>query len=162
MLKTCSKCGQQKPEESFAKTANGRRGQCKICVNAAYRARHASLPREARLAHKKNGEAWKAANRQQYIAAQAAWKAHNREKVRRDGGLRNAPCRKAQPLWASRAALEAVYERASLLTMLTGVKHEVDHIIPLRGDNVCGLHVPENLQAIPAKENRLKGSAFAA
>jgi hypothetical protein len=46
------------------------------------------------------------------------------------------------------------------LTRETGIQHHVDHVIPLKGRLVSGLHVVENLRVIPGKENLAKNSKF--
>ena len=77
---------------------------------------------------------------------------------------------KATPHWLTPAQCEATrstYEEAARLTRETGVPHHVDHIVPLQGRcprtkrrNVCGLHVPWNLQVLTRPENTAKNCWF--
>lgn len=63
------------------------------------------------------------------------------------------------PVWLSKEQLneiEQFYKKAEIVTKQTGIKHHVDHIVPLQGKDVSGLHVPWNLQVIPATENLKK------
>ena len=53
--------------------------------------------------------------------------------------------------------MRVFYDKAVYLCDSTGIRHEVDHIIPLNNDKVSGLHVPWNLRVLTAKENRDKG-----
>ena len=72
---------------------------------------------------------------------------------------RRATVLQRTPKWLTKehlAQIVAVYAEAQRLTAETGVKHHVDHVIPLMGKTVCGLHVPWNLRAIPQSENLKK------
>lgn len=60
--------------------------------------------------------------------------------------------------WADFDEIRAVYRKADRLSTATGVKHQVDHIIPLNHPRVCGLHVHFNLRAIPAGPNMSKNN----
>ena len=67
----------------------------------------------------------------------------------------------AEPKWLSpedRAEIKAIYRRALERSSQSGVPHEVDHVVPLQGKNVSGLHVPWNLQILPKRENRAKSN----
>lgn len=56
--------------------------------------------------------------------------------------------------------IKLIYKKRKELDENTGIKHNVDHIIPLKNDLICGLHVPWNLQIISFIDNMIKSNKF--
>lgn len=86
------------------------------------------------------------------------WGARNPEKRAAYAAARKSRKLNATPPWADMAAIEAIYAERKRVSAETGIEHHVDHIVPLRGKHVCGLHVPWNLQILTASENIKKGN----
>lgn len=86
------------------------------------------------------------------------WKRSNPSKTSAANAARRAQKIQATPKWANRAAIARFYLEAWRLTMNTGIPHQVDHIVPLKGRGVCGLHCEANLQVIPKRDNLRKGN----
>ena len=116
---------------------------------------------------------WYQENREAVIAAAAtrpaavlreyrnAWKANNKTQVRADTKARRRKHRNATPKWLSRkqkSEIRQIYQIAITMTQTTGEQYVVDHIVPLRGEEVCGLHVPWNLRVITQEENLKKSN----
>ena len=66
----------------------------------------------------------------------------------------------SMPRWADAEEIQKFYIKSKELTLSTGVKHQVDHIVPLTHEFVCGLHIPANLRVITAAENLRKTNHF--
>lgn len=84
------------------------------------------------------------------------WFASNRNKIAKNAANRRARKLNATPDWLSdeqKCEIDVIYFLCKIISEDTGIEHHVDHIIPLKGKTVCGLHVPWNLRIIPAKEN---------
>jgi hypothetical protein len=67
----------------------------------------------------------------------------------------------ATPQWLTGEQIEQmrnIYRHAIDCRMVSGQKYQVDHIVPLQGENVCGLHVPWNLQVLPVDLNTKKAN----
>jgi hypothetical protein len=60
--------------------------------------------------------------------------------------------------WANRGAMLNLYQEAKRLSVVTGVPHHVDHIVPLQSHWVCGLHCEQNMQILTGSENSRKGN----
>lgn len=90
-----------------------------------------------------------------------AWSDRNPEKVWASSAKRRSIKKEAMPSWLGwldKILIQEKYALCQAITMQTGIKHEIDHVVPLYGDTVRGLHVPWNLQIIPEYANRSKGN----
>lgn len=119
----------------------------------------------------------KAKNRDKYTASSALWGKLNPEKRAQYQRTQNAKSPGRRNLWTMnyRTAkadrmpkwlndgqlfeLESVYTYCSALRRI-GLDYHVDHVVPLRGKSISGLHVPWNLQVLPGRENMSKGNSF--
>ncbi len=93
------------------------------------------------------------------------WAAENVVYIRALTKARRRKHRLATPKWLKRSdvlAIRHLYQMAITMTKTTGEAYVVDHIIPLRHEEVCGLHVPWNLRVITRHENLIKSNKIPA
>lgn len=91
------------------------------------------------------------------------WKLLNRHRATAAQRKRELAKTKATPSWLTdvdKMEIENFYWLAKDLERVSGQKYHVDHIIPLKGKDVCGLHVPWNLQILPADINIEKSNNY--
>lgn len=92
-------------------------------------------------------------NRAKITAVHREWARANKGVVNAIQIKRWAKKVSATPPWANHDIIAAIYAEAARLTDETGIVYQVDHIYPLQGRTVCGLHVEHNLQILTREEN---------
>ena len=154
-MKTCTKCNETKQLDEFFKrviTPSGRESICKVCRKAHNKAwlsnnkdRHKELTRK-----------WYEENKETHLENSKKRYEADKSKALEKYYARELRTKQAMPLWADRTEIARIFRDAKKVTIETGIKYEVDHIVPITGKTVCGLHTPHNLQIITATENKRK------
>jgi hypothetical protein len=157
-MKTCSKCKEAKELGQFYKRADrdSYHSWCKSCKHLS--GKQWSMKNKERHSHI-NSE-WYEQNKEKHLANSRQWYKDNKHRKLETTTAREKRCVLATPTWADRELIKELYALAQKLTAQTGIPHEVDHVIPLQGKTVSGFHVENNLQVIPATENRRKSNKF--
>lgn len=171
MCKKCSTCKEEKLFSEFSKNKtkkDGYQNECKVCVK-----HHREVNKEYFSQYKKN---YRETNKKQIAEKQKQYRKTNQEhvaeynkqyqknnyaKINAKNAKRRAKKLQATPSWLTHEELQQIeefYKEAQALKLSTGKEYHVDHIVPLQGDVVCGLHVPWNLQVLEALENRSKSN----
>lgn len=107
--------------------------------------------------------AWDLENPDKRRAHSSKYYEENKLKYIGWAGLRRAAIIKRTPGWLTSedlSRMENIYLYAKSMSITTGVEYHVDHVLPLRGKFVSGLHVPDNLQVITGKENMSKNNRW--
>ena len=180
-MKNCNKCNEIKPYEMFTKeksVSDGFSRWCKPCKKEhkdAWYVRNAeSECKKAMQYHYENYDKnkekiservikWQRENKEKYAEKSKRCYEKTKDKRFAYAAFKRATKRNAVPKWISgqlKQEIQKFYVEARLKTRDTGTKYEVDHIVPLMGKEVCGLHVPWNLRVITQFENRSKQNRF--
>jgi 5-methylcytosine-specific restriction endonuclease McrA len=144
-MKHCFGCKTTKLKSEFSKCSSRRDGlqtQCKEC-------KHVTATN------------WRIKNKSRSNAITEKWRKANLDKDCARVARRSAAKSDRMLKWGKETLKKDIqiwYTRAKLASTFMGGNWHVDHIVPLRGKTVSGLHVPWNLQILPAIENIKKGN----
>lgn len=104
---------------------------------------------------------WRDANKEQFNNICKEFRQQNHSKRLANNAKRRAARIQQTPKWANQQRIETLYGFAQFMEWITmGIKYHVDHIVPLQGKTVCGLHTHDNLQILRASDNIRKGNKF--
>ena len=173
-MKQCTWCHTAKPIEEFhrdKRIKDGHKGSCRTCENtknAALReANRQQFNQIAKNHYAANAKAinqrskqWKASNKHRVREYNRSYEVANRGKRNAINANRKAKLLQATPEWADAKIIEHIYVQCAQLSVDTGGRFEVDHIIPLDNKHVCGLHVEANLRIITKSHNCSKRNRF--
>jgi hypothetical protein len=146
--KICCVCEIEKQINEFHKDKTQKDGHkhfCKVCAKIRRKIQH-------RTYYDNNSE--------KIIQSQLKYAKENPEIIRAKNAKRRAAKLNATVSWSNKEKIDSVYKEARELELEDGIKRHVDHIIPLQGENVCGLHVENNLQILTSEENHKKTNKF--
>jgi len=104
---------------------------------------------------------YRQANSESIKIRQSNYRSNNKGLINSRNAKYKASKKNRTPKWLTKFDLDYIkniYVQAKELEKLDGIKREVDHIIPLQGVNVSGLHVPWNLQILTSTENNIKNN----
>lgn len=183
LQKLCNRCKQDKPVGGFYANKRMKDGLNTFCVachkadNVRRKAVNRTNP-EFKEAEREYKKLYRAQNSLEHASYMQEWRKVNKDHTQQYGkkyreankAFVNFLCQKRKialtnrtPPWLSEDDLWAIQEAyllAEKRTQLFGFSWHVDHVIPLRGKNVSGLHVPNNLQVIPAIDNLRKTNKY--
>ena len=173
-MKACSKCKELKSRDSFSKRAASHDGLaplCNACKSAAAKLRYerdeefrnkakARVQQRPIEARRESNRTWYANNTDAHIE-----RSYNNARRKKDA---SPAWRNAWNVWTKMTQKNRVLDRRTFNETLAfyelahslGDGYVVDHIIPLRGKTVSGLHVPQNLQVLTWAANELKGGSL--
>ena len=104
---------------------------------------------------------YRESNKDKLLLRDKKYRQNNPQKILALNSKRRSAKLNATPPWLTNSdyiEIEELFICARMFKLYTGEEYHVDHIVPLQGKTVCGLHVPWNLQVIPAKENLSKSN----
>jgi len=167
-MKMCNKCNCEKPTSEFYKKNTAKDGLfwwCRSCHKEYVKAKYHKLAEsdEYREAERNRVNAFHEANPDKVKLWNRRYANENAPKVNAKAKRYVLARGRRTPTWLTPDdywMIEQAYELAAMRTEMLGFPWHVDHVVPLHGRVVSGLHVPHNLQVIPAVVNRSKSNKF--
>ena len=164
-MKYCKYCKCTKDLSEFYKKKTGKFGvkaECKLCSSLYEKIRWGKnkltyIYSDEKKERRRN---YYLINKTKVLEQSKKWAKENSYKKRICCAFRRTAILNATPYWANINAINEIYKQASMMSKVNNVKYEVDHIIPLQGKNVCGLHNEFNLQILTMTENRIKATKY--
>ena len=165
-IKVCFTCKAEKDTQDFhavKESSDGLHGSCKECVRSWDRARYKAFKRKQEC--KDRASKYYYANREKVLAQRKEYNANHRPERAMLNAKRRAKMNKAMPKFANKQYMNDLYAHAKEASDLfksfgVDVQFQVDHIIPLNGDNVSGFHSEQNMQILSLRENTSKSKKF--
>ena len=132
---------------------------CVACINLLAARKRLNNPERIKVTAKKTYEK----NKEKILEQKKEYRQANKSKITALNTLRKKRIKERVPSWVDdeeKWLIKEAYILAELRTIKHGFEWHVDHIIPLQGKLVSGLHVPSNLQVIPWVDNLRKKNKY--